>query len=307
MTPLIGQTWGPHKLCLSVPAVRVRLDGLSAAQVASLEDDYRQFAERAPGGNDDYIACRACRLDGAPSLSTAELTRGGLYAPRQVRSVEGMALTGTNFEARVWNRPSPTPAELGVAQEHELAQANVIDNFLRVLAAQRALGLGGVVLHSGGFAIEGAAYLFSARSGTGKTTLTRKALHSGARVLSDDINLLSPVGGGYRAHAVPFTGELGRTLRSDEPAGSYPLKCLVLLERGERLETEKVKAADAVARLLVNCPFVNDDPEASPALFDVLTDLVTKVPVLRLRCGRDDDIDNILTAVHQRLEHARTQ
>jgi hypothetical protein len=186
-----------------------------------------------------------------------------------------------------------------------LAQPNVIDNVLRVLAAQRALRRGGVVLHSGGFVIDGAAWLFVARSGTGKTTLTRRARAHGAAVLSDDINLLLPVDGGYRAHAVPFTGELGRAPRADAPPGSYPLRGLVLLTRGPRLASSPVTAAQALAGLLVNCPFVNDDATAAASLLDVLTDLVATVPVVRLACRRDDPLAAILGTVRQGLEEAR--
>ncbi|MCG6863447.1 MAG: hypothetical protein LJE70_19625, partial [Chromatiaceae bacterium] len=141
-------------------------------------------------------------------------------------------------------------------------------------------------------------------SNAGKTTLTRKAYQKGARVLSDDINLLLPEKNGYRAYAVPFSGEFGRTLNHQGGRDSYPVAGVVLLEQGERLETQAVKASEAVARLLVGCPFVNTDAEESAALFDVLTELVTRVPTIALRNRRDDGIEEIMNAVKRGIGHA---
>ena len=150
---------------------------------------------------------------------------------------------------------------------------------------------------------DGQAYIFSGRSNAGKTTLTRKAHEIGARVLSDDINLVLPGNNGYQAHAVPFTGEFGRTL--DHPGGkeTYPVAGIVLLEQSDSLATETVSQSAAVARLLTGSPFVNTDAEESEKLFDVVNSLVTQVPVIKLLSRRDDKIDEIMHAVKSGFEH----
>jgi hypothetical protein len=145
------------------------------------------------------------------------------------------------------------------------------------------------------------AYIFSGRSNAGKTTLTRKAYKQGAWVLSDDINLLLPDRDGYKAHAVPFTGEFGRTLDHEGGQASYPVKAIILLKQGEELTTEKVSASDAVATLLTGCPFVNTDAELSSSLFDAVINLVETLPVIRLTSSRDDSIENIMQAVQEQL------
>ena len=209
-----------------------------------------------------------------------------------------------NFEARIGLGSQLGLSSLGTAQEHELAYGNVIENFLRVFIAHYALRQNGVILHSAGLVFDGQAYIFSGRSNAGKTTLTRKACESGAWVLSDDINLVLPHEQGYQAHAVPFTGEFGRTLQHEGGQKSYPVAGIVLLEQADTLETSPVSPSTAVARLLTGCPFVNTDPEESATLFDVLTGLVAKVPVIRLRSRRDDDIEAIMTKVKGEFNHA---
>ena len=123
-------------------------------------------------------------------------------------------------------------------------------------------------------------------------------------MLSDDINLLLPGPGGYRAHAVPFTGEFGRTLDHAGGREAYPLAGIVLLEQGERLRALPVSAPEAVAGLIACCPFVNTAAEASGDLFDVLIRLCRQVPVIRLASRRDDDVGRIMDAVTAELEQA---
>ena len=173
--------------------------------------------------------------------------------------------------------------------------------FYGYLTAHRALALGGAVLHSAGLVFDGRAYIFVGRSNVGKTTLTRKAYEAGATVLSDDINLVLPQAGGYRAFAVPFTGEFGRTVVHDETEASYPVAGIVLLEQAETLEARKIGRRQAVARLMVGCPFVNTDEHETNTLFDNLAAMVANLPVIRLQNRREDTISDIMDSVRGAL------
>jgi hypothetical protein len=304
-------TWGSHYLQFKLPMTTVRLTGLSGAQYDALKESYPDFiAEMDPGIEEkEDIVSLAYRLDHPPAVSPGMLTLDGQYAPRSIRRQSsgmescGIELTGINFEAQIGLGPNPADSSLGVALEHEFQQANVIENFLRVYTAHRALELGGVMLHSAGLVFDDKAYVFSGRSNAGKTTLTRKAYEIGARILSDDINLVLPGKNGYQAHAVPFTGEFGRTLDHRGGKETYPVAGIVLLEQSDSLATETVSQSAAVARLLTGSPFVNTDAEESEKLFDAVTGLVAQVPVIRLLSRRDDKIDAIMHAVKSRFEH----
>ncbi len=170
----------------------------------------------------------------APQLSADELSLEGQYTPltRHTKSPAGFHVTGINFEASL-RTDNSGHSTLGVVHEHELAQAIVIENYLRIITAHKVLQYSGVVLHSAGLVFYEQAYIFSGRSNGGKTTLTRKAYAIGARVLSDDINLVLPAkqtcDHDYDAYAVPFTGEFGRTLNHAGGKESYPLAGIVLL------------------------------------------------------------------------------
>lgn len=298
--------WGSHNLQFKLPMTTVQLAGLSSAQVAGLKASYPNFiAEIEPGvEKKEGIFCQAYRLDNPPEVKLDILTLDGQYAPRSIRQEGGtIELTGINFKAQIGLGLDPEKSSLGVALEHELPLGNVIENFLRVYSAHRVLELGGVLLHSAGLVFEDQAYIFCGRSNAGKTTLTRKAFDAGARVLSDDINLVLPGKNGYRAHAVPFTGEFGRTLDHRGGKENYPVAGIVLLEQGDALATDTVTQSVAVARLLTGSPFVNTEAEESERLFDAVTGLVAQVPVIKLFSRRNDKIDTIMHAVKSRFGH----
>jgi hypothetical protein len=262
--------------------------------------NYSEFVEqKSLSCADKGPECRAYRLGSAPQLSTEALTRDGQYAPIKVRSAHTIALTGVNFEARIGLDSNAASSSLGVALEHEFAQSDVVENFLRVYTAHHALLHNGVILHSAGLVFDDLAYVFVGRSGAGKTTLTRKAYQEGARVLSDDVNLLLPRKGRFCVFAVPFAGEFGRVVSQPGGRSCYPVAGVVLLEHGDCLSTRKVRASEAVARLLVGCPFVNTGTDESAALFDVLTTLVNTVPVICLQSRRDDTVEGIMRAVRE--------
>ena len=298
-----GDAWGQESLIFALPGFSLLLEGLSVEQKLFLEQNYKNFSfdKDALSDHAQTTVCQAVKLAELANISAQELTADGQYAPKKLRIAEdrGIHITGINFEAQFAAESSCIPSFLGVLKEHELAQANVIENYLRIISAHQVLARRGVVLHSAGLVFDGKAYVFSGRSNTGKTTLTRKAHAAGATVLSDDINLLLPEADGYRAYAVPFTGEFGRTLDHLDSHDSYPLAGIILLEQGDRLETRGASPSVAVARMLTGCPFVNTDEHESDALFDSVTQLVSRVPVIRLLNRREDDIQEIMEKVEQ--------
>ena len=295
--------WGREVRSFFLPLGTLRLEGLSKAQGQILDSAYPSFVSAA---GDARFRCEVHRLAALPSVSHEELTRDGCYAMRQQRiSSDQLRLTGVNFDAQISLDPR-IPARLGVHEEEDLPKPIVLENFLRVFSAHQALGCGGLVLHSAGLVRQRTAWIFPGYSNAGKTTLSRKAHGAGAQVLSDDVNLLLPDAQGYRAHAVPFTGEFGRTLQHPDVRADYPVAALVLLEQGEALRADPVSPAQAVARLLSACPFVNLDRTLAPRLFAVASDLAAALPVLRLRCRREDAMDAIWDCLEASLSSSRT-
>lgn len=294
--------WGKYSLWVILPFATIRLQGLSASQLASLQNIYTTSISKPHTGQEKYVlTCSTYKLSHPPTVATNDLTQDNLYTPALILHDNGIHVTGINFKAYFSLVSSEKGASLGVHREEELTRLGVIENFLRISSAFHILHQGGLVLHSAGIIFNEKSYIFQGRSNAGKTTLSRKAFKHGAWILSDDINVLQPAENGYVAHAVPFTGEFGRTLSHKGKNKSYPVAAVILLRQGKQLQAEQVTTAEAVATLLTGCPFVNTIQEESEALFDAVINLSSQIPVLRLTSQRDDDIQSIMSAVETTL------
>lgn len=137
-------------------------------------------------------------------------------------------------------------------------------------------------LHSSAIAYENNAYLFSAPSGTGKSTHTSIWLKNfkGAFIINDDKPAIALENGEFFVYGTPFSG---KTDTSENV--KVPLKAICLLERGEENKIEKCPAAKAVL------PILNQTvrpPDKMASLMDLIKKLLEKCQVYNLRCNMED-------------------
>lgn len=140
---------------------------------------------------------------------------------------------------------------------------------------------GGLMLHASAVVMDGYAYLFSAPCGTGKSTHTdlwRKAFGDAVIMLNDDKPALKKEQGRWYAYGTPWSGKTAQNVNLGVPLGG-----VCVLTRGERNEIEPYGGAAAIFSLL--------DQTARPqtanfraALLELLDDLMSSVPVWKLRC-----------------------
>ena len=87
----------------------------------------------------------------------------------------------------------------GVGNEYAL------DSLLRILLSWQLLSLQGFLLHAATVIRNGKAYIFTGRSGAGKSTVA--SLSPEGSVLTDEISLIRRENGIWRAYGTPFWGE----------------------------------------------------------------------------------------------------
>ena len=134
-------------------------------------------------------------------------------------------------------------------------------------------------LHSSAIAYNGEAVLFSAESGTGKSTHTslwRK--YYDAAVINDDLPAVRPVGDGFYAFGTPWSGKT--TLNSNISA---PIKAIVFLDRAERPSIRRLRGGEAFARLIseISRPVFNEMTDDTMSVADRL---LRAVPTYLLSC-----------------------
>lgn len=145
--------------------------------------------------------------------------------------------------------------------------------------------LGVITLHASAIDAGGTAILFSAASGTGKSTqaeLWRK--YRGAVVCNGDKVAVDVKNGGGFAHGLPFAGTSG--ICTDY---HLPIRAIVLLKQAKTNTIRRVNGVEALLALLSNCLGHKAIPSNRNALIGILTDLLAVTPVYELACTPDEE------------------
>lgn len=164
-----------------------------------------------------------------------------------------------------------------------------------------------MVLHSASLLYRGKAWLFSGRSGTGKSTHTglwHKLLH--VPLLNGDLNLLALEQGQPVIHGLPWCGTSGISDR-----GTHPLGGIILLKQSPQNFIEPL-SADA-GQLLVLKRLISPiwTPEQLDCCLHFTADLAEHIYIARLHCTPDisavetarEAIDACLEIRHPLMQH----
>lgn len=151
----------------------------------------------------------------------------------------------------------------------------------------------GVVLHSSYIITQrGEALLFSAPSGTGKSTQAELwRSYAGAKVINGDRALVKAENG-VTANGILFSGTSGI---SENVTAS--LRAIVLLRQSEKNEIRSVSGKEAFMRLLPQCSYYLDEEENLRLVTGILAEIISAVPVYDFGCVPDESAVSALSEV----------
>ena len=165
------------------------------------------------------------------------------------------------------------------------------DPFLERAAIQRAfaeflISHDILLFHGSGISVDGEGFLFTAHSGTGKSTHTRlwrQVFGARAIMVNDDKPFLEIKSDGVWLHGSPWSGKHG--LDSNI---CVPLKGLCILERGKENTIRPVAREEALPMLQKQAyePLAEDAHSAYLALVDTLS---RQVPLWKLFCNKEPE------------------
>ena len=171
--------------------------------------------------------------------------------------------------------------------------------FLAMLAMERhMMRRDALVLHCAYMQREGKAILFSAPSGTGKTTqATLWEKHRGTRVVNGDKALIRCSDGVWTANGWPVCGSSG--VCHDE---RMPIRAIVMLSQGKENTIERLAPFAAFSQIYsqITINFWNRD--AQQRAMDLIERLVTQTPVYHLRCTISEEAVACLEAELRKAE-----
>ena len=147
---------------------------------------------------------------------------------------------------------------------------------------RRLLKFDAMLLHSSAVVMDGYAYLFTAPCGTGKsthTTMWREAFgYDKVLMLNDDKPALRLEDGRWYAYGTPWSGKTAQNLNMRVPLGG-----ICVLTRGETNEIVPHGGVVAVRELLEQTSRPHQ-AESRGQLLELLDNLVTMVPIWKLKC-----------------------
>lgn len=149
------------------------------------------------------------------------------------------------------------------------------------------LHFGGFMLHSSAIVMDGKAYLFSAASGTGKSTHTglwQKVFGKDrARILNDDKPAIRITKDGIFACGTPWSGKTDLNINK-----SVPLAGICFLERSEENWIKRVPGGSAIMKLLNQTIRPVEENEMNTLLCHV-DKVLSEVPIYFMGCNISDE------------------
>lgn len=165
------------------------------------------------------------------------------------------------------------------------------DDYLETLAVYRKIAewmpsQDTVLFHGSAVAVDGRAYLFTAKSGTGKSTHTRlwrEYFGERAVMVNDDKPLLKVAEDGVWVCGTPWDGK--HRLSSNI---CVPLSAICILKRGEDNTIREITSAEAYPMLLQQC-YRPADRTALQQTLQVLDRIREKLTFYELFCNRQPE------------------
>ena len=141
-----------------------------------------------------------------------------------------------------------------------------------------------LLFHGSTIAVDARAYLFTAKSGTGKSTHTRlwrEVFGSRAVMVNDDKPFLRITEEGVLACGSPCSGKHGLDANI-----TVPLQGICVLERGKENRIRRADREEVMARLLheAYCPL---DPGKKEKFLVLVEKLAEKAPLWHMECNKD--------------------
>lgn len=168
---------------------------------------------------------------------------------------------------------------------------NFADSYLETLViyrkiAEKMIDYNTLLFHGSAVAVDGRAYLFCAKSGTGKSTHTRlwrEYFKDKAIMVNDDKPLLRLVGNCVHVCGTPWNGKhrIGNNI-------SVELGAICFLDRAENNRIEPVPANLALPMLLQYC-YKSSDKSRLTHTLGLLNEIKNRVNLYSLHCNMNTD------------------
>ena len=185
-------------------------------------------------------------------------------------------------------------ADIDFEREKSKAEAKLMgvapkdfsDSYLETLAVYRKIvtklvSFNAFLMHGSAVAVDNSAYLFTAPSGTGKTTHTNFWLHNieGAYIVNGDKPLIKVEENSVKVFGTPWSGKEGMNKNT-----AVPLKAICLLKRGKENSIKEISYLEAYPTLL-NQIYRPQEEESLKLTLNLLNEAAKNIRFYELSCN----------------------
>lgn len=168
----------------------------------------------------------------------------------------------------------------------EISELHIDSIFTSLFALERhMIKNDSLILHCAYMVYQGKAILFSAPSGTGKSTQAELwKQYRGSRIVNGDRALLRKIDGVWSACGWPVCGSSDICEAEDTP-----LYTIVMLRQGETNHIERLSPIQAFTQLYAQTTINQWNPAFVQRAMELIEDLIGQVPVYQLTCNMTED------------------
>ena len=148
--------------------------------------------------------------------------------------------------------------------------------------ARKMIAFQAFVMHGAVLELDGKAYVFTAKSGVGKTTHTKlwvEYFEGRASYINGDKPIIRCKDGVWYAYGTPWMGKEKFGSQS-----SAPIQAVCFIERGEENKIQKIADKEVIDRVFHQL-FFPEDPETLIEFMGLADDFVQKLPFFVLKCN----------------------
>ena len=172
--------------------------------------------------------------------------------------------------------------------ERKTVKADVTGGWLEISAVYRKIAeimpkYDTLMIHGSAISVDGEGYLFTAKSGIGKSThvkLWQELLGDRAVIVNDDKPFIRMSENEARVYGTPYSGKEGLNTNI-----SVPLKAICILERSEENRIEQINFRETFP-ILIQQTYHPSDREMFDRMFNLLDRLKLFVKFYRLSCNK---------------------
>lgn len=276
---------------------------------ATVPANFRPFLTDAPAADAPCVSLTIVRSTERPQLPESE------PLSESVNDLGHAALyrSGDSWLVAVTPRPGEYPRVMTVSSSLSEAVLPLdpsdpwtgftVDSMTRILFSQFAASAGALMLHASAVTIDGRAYLFMGRSGTGKSTHSRLWLETfpGCRLLNDDCPLALPDPAHPGLFLVSGTPWSGKT--PCWHAESAPLGGVARLRQAPANTFRPLAGIEAFVAFIPGMSVMTSDRSLYSLASSTALALLGSVPAGELSCLPDADAARLCRESLQKIQN----